>query len=53
MTVQHMLEAQIKNFQQELVRHREEVRQVQQQLRQQLLPYPVQESLAWDPRVLF
>ena len=53
MTVQHLLEAQIRTFQQELARQREEVRKVQQQLRQQLLPYPVQESRAWDPRLLF
>ena len=39
----------MKNIQQELARQREEVRVVQQQLRQQLLPYPMEENWAWGP----
>ena len=50
MTVQQQLEAHIKKVQQELDRQREEVRLMQQQLRQQLLPHPEKEGLAWWPR---
>ena len=47
MTVQHLLEAQTKYLEQELHKQREEVRLVQLQLRQQLLPYPVVEAQPW------
>ena len=53
MTVQLLLEAHMKNIQHELARQREEVRAVQQQLRQQLLPYPVEEGLGWGLRASY
>jgi hypothetical protein len=53
MTVQLLLEAHIRNFEQELAKQREEVRIVQQQLRQQFLPYPLEEGLVWGPRLSY
>ena len=53
MTVQHMLEAYIRNIQQELASQREIVRLVQQQLNQQLPPHPVRGALAQGARVSF
>ena len=50
MTVQLLLEAQARHFEQELAKQREAVRIVQQHLIQQLLPYPVVEGLVWGPR---
>ena len=51
--VQQLLEAQTRYLEQELAKQREEVRIVQEHLRQQLLPYPVKESLVWGPRHSF
>ena len=51
MTVQQLLEAHIKNIKQELASQKEEVRIVQQQLKEQLLPHPLAGGLAWGPRL--
>ena len=51
MTVQHLLEAHIRNVQLELASQREMVRLVQQQLSQQLHHRQLEGGLAWGARL--
>ena len=53
LTVQQLLEAHVKTFEQELAKQREKVRQFQQQLRLQLLPYHAVEGPGWGPKLSY